>query len=251
MSQDALLRVTPEPPLALIELARPRQKNALSMALRDELLDALATLATDDAVRAVVLTGGPGCFSAGFDLKEVIATEFRAFAHRAVEFTERTYFFPKPLVTAVDGPALAGGFDLAIAGDVIVASETASLGRPEVRFGINPLLTRLSQRIGMARALQLSMRGDILTASEAHALGVVDRVVAPAVLLDAAREEAARLARNPLPTLLALKRAARALPALEAGAAIALEFELAAELLGDDRVRSALRDYARGLGIVL
>jgi enoyl-CoA hydratase/carnithine racemase len=250
MSTLPLLRVAIDPPLALVELERKRQRNALSMALRDELEARLAALEADDGVKVVILTGGPDCFSAGFDLKEVLATDFRAFGHRAVEFTERTYFFGKPLVTAVGGPALAGGFDLALSGDVIVATDGASLGRPEVRFGINPLLTKLALRVGMARALRLSLTGEVLGASEAQALGLVDRVVPAAELLAAAREEAARIARNPLPVLLAVKRAARAVPSSEARSALEHEFELTAGLIAEGSVKTALQAYARGLGIV-
>jgi enoyl-CoA hydratase len=249
MNAPALLRVTTEPPLALVELDRKRQKNALSMALRDELEACLAALEADNTVKAVILTGGPDCFSAGFDLKEVLATDFAAFGHRAVEFTERTYFFAKPLVTAVGGAALAGGFDLALAGDVIVAADGAALGRPEVCFGINPLLTKLSQRIGMARALRVSLTGEILTAQQAQALGLVDRVVPAGELLAAAREEAARIARNPLPALLAVKRAARAVPFMDTRSAIEYEFGLTAELIAEGSVKAALREYARHLGI--
>ena len=206
MNAPALLRVTIEPPLALVELDRKLQKNALSMALRDELEACLAALEGDDGVKAVILTGGPDCFSAGFDLKEVLATDFSAFGHRAVEFTERTYFFAKPLVTAVAGPALAGGFDLALSGDVIVAADGA-------------------------------------------ALGLVDRVVPAGELLAAAREAAARFARNPLPALLAVKRAARAVLFMDARSAIEHEFGLTAELIAEGSVKAALREYARGLGI--
>jgi enoyl-CoA hydratase len=243
------LRLASEPPLAIVQLDRPRQRNALSIALRDELEACLGALDADDAVRVVILWGGPECFSAGFDLKEVLATDFAAFAHRAVEFTERTCFFAKPLVTAVAGPALAGGFDLAISGDVIVAAESAVLGRPEVRFGINPLLAKLAQRLGMARALRLSLTGEILPAPRALGLGLVDRVVPAEALLAAAREEAGAMAANPLPALLAVKRAARALPGLGPRQAIEHEFRLTQELLADTRTRAALREYARGLGI--
>src|SRR3990172_3809801 len=129
------------------------------MALRDELEVALGALEADSRVKAVILTGGAEAFSAGFDLKEVIETDFRASAHRAVEFTERTYFFKKPLVVAVAGPAFAGGFDLALSGDVIIAAEGASFGRPEIRFGINPLMTKLWLRVRMPRALPPSLTG--------------------------------------------------------------------------------------------
>ena len=244
------LLVSLEPPVAVVELNRKRQLNSLSMALRDELEGCLGSLESDDSIRAVVLTGGADCFSAGFDLKEVLDTDFSAFGHRAVEFTEKTYFFKKPLVTAVGGVAYAGGFDLALSGDVIVAGEAASLGRPEVRFGINPLLAKLWLRIGMARALQLSLTGEFLTAQEALAIGLVDRVVPRERLLDAAKEEAARLAANPLPALLAVKRAARAVPFLDVRSAVEYEFGLTAEIIAEGSVKSALREYARGLGII-
>ncbi len=249
MSYQHLL-VVEEPPIAVVELNRKRRLNALSIALRDELEACLGGLEAAAAIRAVVLTGGADCFSAGFDLKEVLDTDFRAFGHRAVEFVEKTYFFKKPLVTAVGGVAYAGGFDLALSGDVIVAAESASLGRPEVRFGINPLLAKLWLRIGMARALQLSLRGEFLTAPEALAIGLVDRVVPAEGLRDAAKEEAGRLAANPLPALLAVKRAARAVPFMDARSAIEYEFGLTAEVIAEGSVKSALREYARGLGII-
>jgi len=244
------LLVSQEPPIAVVELNRKPQKNALSMALRDELEACLGAVEADDRLKAVILTGGSDCFSAGFDLKEVIETDFRAFGHRAVEFVERTYHFKKPLVTAVAGVAYAGGFDLALAGDMIVAAESATLGRPEIRFGINPLMAKLWLRIGMARALHLSLTGESLTAQEARSLGLVDRVVAPGELLHAAKEEAGRLSRNPLPALLAVKRAARTVPFLDARSALEYEFGLTAEIIAEGTVKSSLREYARGLRIV-
>jgi len=247
---DSLVLVTEEPPLAVVELNRKRQKNALSMALRDELEAALGALEADSRVKAVILTGGGDAFSAGFDLKEVIETDFRAFAHRAVEFVERTYFFKKPLVTAVAGPAYAGGFDLALSGDVIVAADGASLGRPEIRFGINPLLTKLWLRIGMPKALQISLTGETLSAQEALAIGLVDRVVPAGELLPAARAEAERLARNPLSAVMAVKRAARTVPYMDVRSAIEYEFGLTGEIVAEGSVKQVLRDYARQAGIV-
>lgn len=244
------LVVSVEPPIATVELDRKPQKNALSMALRDELEACLGSLEDDDRIKAVVLTGGPECFSAGFDLKEVLETDFRAFGHRAVQFVERTYWFKKPLVTAVAGVAYAGGFDLMLSGDIIVVAESASLGRPEVRFGINPLLSKLWLRMGMARALQLSLTGESLTAEQAHAVGLVDRVVPAPRFLDTTREEAKRLSQNPLPVLLALKRAARTVPLLDARSAIEYEFGLTDEIIAEGSVKVSLRHYARKLGIV-
>jgi len=247
---DSLVLVTEEPPLAVVELNRKRQKNALSMALRDDLEAALGALEADSRVKAVVLTGGGEAFSAGFDLKEVIETDFRAFAHRAVEFTEKTYFFKKPLVVAVAGPAFAGGFDLALSGDVIVAAEGASLGRPEIRFGINTLMTKLWLRIGMPKALQISLTGETLSAQQALAIGLVDRVVPAGELLPAARAEAEQLARNPLSAVMAVKRAARTVPYMDVRSAIEYEFGLTGEIVAEGSVKQILRDYAKQAGIV-
>ena len=247
---DSLVLVTEEPPLAVVELNRKRQKNALSMALRDELEAALGALEADSRVKAVILTGGGEAFSAGFDLKEVIETDFRAFAHRAGEFTEKTYFFKKPLVVAVAGPAFAGGFDLALSGDVIVAAEGASFGRPEIRFGINTLMTKLWLRIGMPKALQISLTGETLSAQEALAIGLVDRVVPAGDLLPAARAEAERLARNPLSAVMAVKRAARTVPYMDVRSAIEYEFGLTGEIVAEGSVKQILRDYAKQVGIV-
>ena len=247
---DSLVLVTEEPPLAVVELNRKRQKNALSMALRDELEVALGALEADSRVKAVILTGGAEAFSAGFDLKEVIETDFRAFAHRAVEFTEKTYFFKKPLVVAVAGPAFAGGFDLALSGDVVVAAEGASFGRPEIRFGINTLMTKLWLRIGMPKALQISLTGETLSAQEALAIGLVDRVVPAGELLPAARAEAERLARNPLSAVMAVKRAARTVPYMDVRSAIEYELGLTGEIVAEGSVKQILRDYAKQVGIV-
>ncbi len=112
--------------VARLTLRREEKKNALCMALRDELEEAFAGFAKDPEVHAVVLTGGAGIFCAGFDLKEGQATGGKAFLHRFREFMNACYLFPKVLVATVDGPVLAGGFDLALAADFIVASTARS-----------------------------------------------------------------------------------------------------------------------------
>jgi enoyl-CoA hydratase len=167
-----------------------------------------------------------------------------------VEFTEKTYFFKKPLVVAVAGPAFAGGFDLALSGDVIMAAEGASFGRPEIRFGINTLMTKLWLRIGMPKALQISLTGETLSAREALAIGLVDRVVPAGELLPAARAEAERLARNPLSAVMAVKRAARTVPYMDVRSAIEYEFGLTGEIVAEGSVKQILRDYAKQVGIV-
>ncbi|MEK7770667.1 MAG: enoyl-CoA hydratase-related protein, partial [candidate division NC10 bacterium] len=125
-----------------------------------------------------------------------------------------------------------------------------SLGRPEIRFGINPLLTKLWLRIGMPKALQISLTGETLSAQEALAIGLVDRVVPAGELLPAARAEAERLARNPLSAVMAVKRAARTVPYMDVRSAIEYEFGLTGGIVAEGSVKQILRDYAKQVGIV-
>jgi enoyl-CoA hydratase/carnithine racemase len=241
--EPTLIRLTATPPIAILELDRKDKRNALSRALRDQLESALARLASDDRVHAVVLTGGPEFFCAGFDLDEMLDTELGALFHRAVEFAHQTAFFEKPLVTAVAGPALAGGFDLALCGDIVLATAGAKLGRPEIKWGVNPFLHRLWSRVGMARAVQISLSGEIFPSDRALSLGLIDRVVPDASLLDEARAEAERLARVPPHAARAIKRAARTIPLLDPRAAVEYELGLTAELACRGTIAEQLRAY--------
>lgn len=190
-----------------ITLAREDKANALSEALRDELIDALDGYASDDGVRVVLLGGGPRVFSAGFDLGEVAATRFATFSYRFEEYNAALYGFPKPIVAAVAGPALAGGCDLALAADVIVAAETAEFGHPEVAFGAVPSVALLAPRVGEARAAELAMTGRRVGAAEALRIGLADRVVPAEDLASAALATASELARHSAATLRGLRAA--------------------------------------------
>jgi len=232
-----------------ITLNRPARRNALSEQLRDELESCLNEAAEDEAVRVVILTGGEQVFSAGFDLTEVAATEFGTFEHRAREFNTAVFAFPKPLVVAVSGPALAGGFDLALAGDVILAGETAVFGHPEVSFGVPALLSPLWRRVGVGRALALSLTGKMVTAREALALGLVDRVVPVAGLLAEAQKTAAQMAALPSLALRLMKEAADAAPSLPLLPGIEYELGLARTAVQDGAALARLKAYLEEKGI--
>ena len=238
-----LVLVSIDGSIATVELNRKSKRNALNMALRDALEGALTRLEEDRNVKAVILHGGPQFFCAGFDLQEMAETKMQSLMHRALEFQERTLFFKKPLVTAISGFALAGGFDLATAGDVIVAAEGSLFGRPEVQWGPNPLLVKVVGRIGVARATQISLSGEKFPAKRAKELGIVDRIVPPDQLLAAAREEAERISGPPLETLMAIKRAAMAVPFLEPRLAVDFEFGLTASLAVRGAMGAQLEAY--------
>ena len=185
--------------VALLTLTRPEKRNALSIALRDEMSDALDRLAVDDATRVVVLTG------AGFDLDEFadagLAEQLWASSDR---WHRRVLTFPLPTVAAVNGPALGGGFDLAVMCDLSVAADAARFAHPEHRFS-QVVYGPLHDLVGGAVARDLALTGRVVDAAEALALGVVSRVVPAATLLAEARALAVEVAAAPRAVLEAMK----------------------------------------------
>ena len=195
--------------IATLTLDRPERKNALSVELRDRLSDVLDALAAEPAVRVVVLTGEGDVFSAGFDLKEFeSAIEDPPFGELLWASSDRYHRavlkFPLPIVAAVNGPAIAGGFDLAVMCDVRIASETATFSHPEVTFG-DVVYAPLHDLVGGAIARELCFTGRKVDAAEALLLHLVSRVVAPDALAAVASEVAQQIARVPRDLLLRTK----------------------------------------------
>ncbi len=185
--------------VATITLDRPHKKNALSVALREEVLDALEHLRSDDAVSCVVVTGEGDTFSAGFDLSE-FAIDDDAFQRQLWDSSDRFHHallrFPLPLIAAVNGPALAGGFDLAVLCDLRIASNSARFSHPERSFG-DVVYGPLHDLVGGAVARDLCLTGRTVDANEAHELRLVSRVVAPTELMTVASEVARGIAAFP------------------------------------------------------
>jgi enoyl-CoA hydratase/carnithine racemase len=177
VSDRLVLRTTPENGVVTLTLNRAEKKNALSIALRDELSEALDDLGGDEAVKTVVITGAGDVFSAGFDLREFqqpeLADQLWASSDR---FHATTLRFPLPLVTAVNGPAIAGGFDLAVMSDVRVAADTARFSHPEIEFG-DVVYGPLHDIVGGGLARELCFTGRVVEAQEAKTLGLVSSVV--------------------------------------------------------------------------
>ena len=201
--------LTLERATATVRLHRPEKKNALSAQLRDEVTDALAGLAADDRLKSVVVTGAGDVFSAGFDLGEFTrAAEDPAFGAELWASSDRFHHalltFPLPLIAAVNGPALAGGFDLAVCCDVRIAADTARFAHPEFTFG-DVVYSPLHELVGGAVARDLCLTGRAIDAAEALALHVVTAVV-PRDELDAeVAEVTGRIAGAPRAVLLRTK----------------------------------------------
>jgi enoyl-CoA hydratase len=177
-------------PVGVVTINRPRQLNALSSGVLAELVDALAGHDADDEVRAIVLTGGTEVFAAGADLKEFSSqSAVSMLSGGRVALFDRVRLISKPIIAAVSGYALGGGCELAMLCDMIVASETARFGQPEIKVGLMPGAggtQRLARTIGKAKAMELVLTGDPIDAATAERLGLVNKVVPAADVIEEA-----------------------------------------------------------------
>jgi enoyl-CoA hydratase/carnithine racemase len=191
--------------VAVIELDRPRRKNALSIALRDEMSDALDARAADDRCRVVVITGAGDAFSAGFDLDEFTKPELADELWTSSDRWHHTVLtFPLPTIAAVNGGAYGGGFDLAVMCDLRIAAASARFGHPEHSF-TQTVYGPLHDLVGGAVARDLCLTGRRIEAGEALRLGVVGRVVPDADLRAEALTVAGEIAAAPRDVLLQMK----------------------------------------------
>jgi enoyl-CoA hydratase len=193
---DELVLVELDGQIATVLLNRPQQLNALSDELMGALVDALDQLDRDEAVRCIVLGGSARAFAAGADIGQLAqTTPIEMYSQRRIDHWDQIRSLRTPLVAAVSGFCLGGGCELAMACDLIVASETARFGQPETGLGIMPGAggtQRLTRAVGKALAMDVILSGRFLSADEALRAGLVARVVAKEAWL----EEARRVARD-------------------------------------------------------
>lgn len=187
--------------VALCRLDRPDARNALSPELMEELAGQVDGFDADEGVRCIVIAGSDEAFAAGADIASLAERSFHeALVHPASSFWSRMAACRTPLVAAVSGWALGGGCELALICDLIVASETAEFGQPEITLGIIPGgggTQRLARVVGKQRAMELVLTGRRFTAEEARQWGVVNDVAPPGEWLERAMELAGRIARRP------------------------------------------------------
>jgi len=230
MSEPVLL-VERSDGVATLTLNRPHAMNALSRELRGALSHAFGALAGDPAVRAIILTGAGRAFCAGLDLKELGsgAGPIGSRADAGPDLVRAMAGFEGPILGAINGVAITGGFELALACDVLVASSEARFADTHARVGIMPgwgLSQKLSRAIGVYRAKELSLTGNYLDARTAEAWGLVNRVVAPGELLPTCRALARDMLSVPDRALRNYKRIIDAGFALAFGESLAAEREL-------------------------
>jgi enoyl-CoA hydratase len=198
---DEQVLVSLEEPIAVITLNRPHVLNALSQALMADLAAALDDCDRNANVRCIVLWGGPRVFAAGADVREM-ADATTADMIRSYRFQQwqRIRGLATPIIAAVSGFALGGGCELAMACDIIIASESARFGQPEIRLGLMPGAggtQRLTRAVGKSRAMEMVLTGRPITAQEACDAGLVLRVVPVELCLDEAKRLAREIADQP------------------------------------------------------
>lgn len=249
MSAYETLRVEHDGAVAVLTIAREEKRNALSAAVRAELIAALDALRDDDAVRVLVITGaGDRAFVAGADIAEFAQ---RTPLEQRAAMTGRRVFdevaaYPKPVIAMINGLALGGGCELALACDVRVAADSAKLGQPEINLGIIPGgggTQRLPRVVGTGQAMRLILSGEIIGADEALRIGLVDAVHSAADLRERTMEMARTMASKSPVALRMAKAAVRAAAEMPLAAGLQYETELFVTCFASDDKREGVAAF--------
>ena len=196
----SLVETSVDGKVALCRLNRPEARNALSPGLREELVEAMESFDADDEINCIVIAGNDEAFAAGADVKALAERSINDELSPTEPFWRRMAAIRKPVIAAVSGWALGGGCELALTCDLIIASETAEFGQPEITLAIIPGgggTQRLARVIGKQRAMELVLTGRRFSAVEAKEMGIVNEVTKKRDWLDRALEVAAVIARRP------------------------------------------------------
>jgi enoyl-CoA hydratase len=236
-----------EDQIGIIQLNRPEALNALNDHLLGELADALKHFLQDQEVLCIIITGDEKSFCAGADLKEMVAREPMDMVDR---FTSSIFGLlrhcPKPIIAAVNGYCFAGGCELALACDMIVASETAKFGQPEINVGIMPGAggtQRWTRLVGKARAMEMMLTGAPIDARKALEWGVVNRVVPSPELLNEAKRLAAAIVSKPPISVRMVKEAVLKAQEMTLESGLDYENRLFALLFGTQDQKEGMRAF--------
>jgi enoyl-CoA hydratase/carnithine racemase len=232
--------------VATVTLNRGTQRNALHPDLIRELTQTLDLLSGRPDVRAVILTGSGPAFCAGLDLAHLAtldAAQRMAYMRSAFALFEQLYSMPQPTIAAVNGPAVAGGFDLAVFCDLRLCVPAARFAQPEVILGVTQFFFPLYLLVGVGRARELALTGDAISAEEAYRIGLVNHLVPPDQLMDRAIQLAGTIASRPRETVLESKRLSHEIPGLDREAAFSCMGQALDRSIQSETHRKALADY--------
>jgi enoyl-CoA hydratase/carnithine racemase len=224
---SSVVDVSKEPPLGIITINRPSALNALSLEVVNKLIEALDDLENDSNIKVAIITGTERAFSVGADIKEMVnldVAEVYLRGHRRL--WERIRRFKKPIIAAVNGYCLGGGFELAMACDIIIASEDAVFGQPEINVAIIPGeggTQRIPRTVGRLLGMEYVLTGRFISAYEAYRRGLVNKVVPRELTLEYAKRLGREIAKKSLLALTLAKDAVNS--AWETPLSVGLDYE--------------------------
>jgi enoyl-CoA hydratase len=233
-----------------LTLNRPDKSNSLHPDLVAQLSTALKSAEADSSVNVVVLTGAGRSFCAGLDLALMVRWSLEekiAYLETVLTIFRLVWTLPQPVIAAVNGPAIAGGFDLAAFCDIRLAAHEAIFGQAEINIGLTQIIHPLYKTIGLARAKELAMTGQTISAEEAYRIGLVNHIYPREELMTRAMEMAAHLASRPRNALLETKRLTRELIDLDTNDAFEEMGRTFQRCLESDEHRKRLEEFYSGL----
>jgi enoyl-CoA hydratase len=233
-----------------LTLNRPEKRNSLHPALIGELSNAFTNVANDETLSVAVITGAGSSFCAGLDLNHLLSLETEgklAYLEKVFALFRQVYTLPQPVIAAVNGPAFAGGFDLAVMCDIRLCSPAAKFAQTEVLLGLTQMVYPLYKIIGLGRAKELAMTGETIIAEEAYRIGLVNHIYPAEDLIDRAMEMAGILAARPRDALFETKRLSRELIDLDTASAFNRMFDSIEERLRSDEHRRKADEFVAGL----
>lgn len=260
-STDSLVRTEHRGETAWLTINRPKKLNALSVEVMQELSEALTAAEADPSIKVVVLQGTDKAFSVGYDIAQEVemgvstAEQWHAGLTNNIGLSMQVWRLKKPVIAAVSGWCLAGGCELAMACDLIIASDDAQFGEPEIRFGSGPVTLLMPFLLGQKATNELLFTGDVINAERAATLGMVNRVVDKAELEETVDSLARKIALTPLSILRYTKRTiTRAYDAMGLTNAVESNLDLAAVLNSaetPERAEFSALVETKGLGAAL
>ena len=230
---------------AIVKLHRPHEMNAISQEMCKEIYCAFVDLENDKDVRSIIITGGEYVFSAGMDIKEISSlpnVQIEEYFETMKKYVKKIYSCKKPVIAAVGGIALGGGFNMITVCDLVVASESAIFCHPELKFGFNPLFHPLSQMVGLNKAKEIAMLGEPIGANESLKIGLVNKVAQPEKFMQEAENMAEVLAKRSTKAVEELKNISSIVPLMDKMAAVDLEFSIGAMLFARDECKTHMNE---------
>ncbi len=231
------IRVETEGPIATLVLSRPERRNALNNTMRREIVEALQAVEKDDSLRALIITGDGDAFCAGADIEELQSRTVLEATWPLIVVQDHIERLSKPVVAAINGFALGGGCEIALACTLRACSSNARIGLPEVRLGVLPGgggTQRLPRVVGLGWALHMALTAEFMDADTAFRIGLVTKLTEPDALMAACRDMAGRLAAMPPLAVRAITQAMRASHDVASARGLEMERQLMGALLSSD-----------------